>query len=248
MVSHRFIPSLTGFNSSTTMALARSALGSGARRLDGRAVAVDADNRGDIEIQFVEAGDQFLYRGRSPDLAVARADMIRFDDDLFSRKINDDQDPRRETSAGDRFRRAAAPSRQHARAAAEGFDDDGAFGFFPSCRVGACAAPWPRERKNLARRTGDNGRAFGHEGANAAGMIEVMMRRNHVADRFVGKSLFDRLAPPARCALRRAGLRRRSNDRASRRRSSRGSCRRSCARRWRVESIRSTADGRDPGS
>ena len=103
------------------MALARSALGSGARCLDGCAVAVYADNRGDIEIQLVEAGDQFLDCGRGPDLAVARADMIRFDDDLFGRKINDDQILGVRRRQGINLDTPGAV-RQHARTAAEGFN------------------------------------------------------------------------------------------------------------------------------
>ena len=42
------------------------------------------------------------------------------------------------------------------------------------------------------KRAHDDG-AFGHESANAAGMIEVMVRWNHVANRFAGKPFFDGL-------------------------------------------------------
>ena len=44
----------------TTVGLARSALGSGAGRLDRCAVAVNADNGGDIEIELVQASRAIL--------------------------------------------------------------------------------------------------------------------------------------------------------------------------------------------
>ena len=161
------------------MALARSALGSGARRLDGRAVAVYADNRGDIEIQLVEAGDQFLYCGRSPDLAVARADMIRFDDDLFGRKINDDQILGVRRRQGINLDTPGAV-RQHARTAAEGFNYHRRSSFFQAVGLARVRRLGHASVKISRRERADNDGAFGHEGANAASVIEVMVRWDHV--------------------------------------------------------------------
>ena len=54
-------------------------------------VAVDADDRRDIEIECVEFVDEFLNRRRRPHLAVARADVIGFNQQLFAGQINDDK-------------------------------------------------------------------------------------------------------------------------------------------------------------
>ena len=149
------------------MVLARSAQGSGPRRLDGRAITMNANNGRDIKIQLVEAGDQFLYCGRSPDLAVARADMIRFDDDLFGRKINDDQILGVRRRQGINFDSPSAV-RQHTRAAAEGFNYDRRSSFFQAVGLARVRRLGHARVKISRGKRADNDGTFGHECANAA--------------------------------------------------------------------------------
>ena len=47
--------------------------------LETRLVAVDADDRRDVEIELVELLDKFLDPRARPHLAVARADVVGFD-------------------------------------------------------------------------------------------------------------------------------------------------------------------------
>ena len=95
-------------------------------RLKSRLVAVDADDRSDVELELVELLDKFLDPRTRPHLAVARADVVGFDKKSFLGKIYDDQ----VFSVGGRERMDLDLARAVAEdsgAAAERFDDNSAF-------------------------------------------------------------------------------------------------------------------------
>ena len=82
---------------------------------------------------------------------------------------------------------------ENSAAAAERFDDHGAFVALQTVGIARMrrARDFCIERLGVKRH--DYRRALGHKCAYPAGMIEMMMRRDRVADRLSGESLFDRL-------------------------------------------------------
>src|SRR6185503_15187086 len=103
-----------------------AALRRGPRGLDTRLVAVDADHGRDVETELVEFVDEFFNQRRRPHLAIARADVVGFDEKLFTGKINHHEI----LGVGGRQRMDFDEARavgQDSWAAPERFDDDGSF-------------------------------------------------------------------------------------------------------------------------
>jgi hypothetical protein len=54
-----------------------------------RRVAVNAGDGDDLEFQFIDPLNELFDRRRRSYLSFARADMVRFDEDLFPRQLDD---------------------------------------------------------------------------------------------------------------------------------------------------------------
>src|SRR4249920_2058702 len=78
-------------------------------------------------------------------------------------------------------------------AAAERFDDNGAFVALQTVGIARmrCARDFRIERLGIKRH--DYRRALGHKRSNAACVVKMMMGRDRVTDWLAGESFFDRL-------------------------------------------------------
>ena len=155
-------------------------------------IAVDADDRCDIEIELVELLDKFLDPRARSHLAVSRADVIGFDKQFLLGQINHDQ----VFCVGSRERinlDLALAVGENSVAAAERFNGHSPFAALQTVGV----ARMRRARNFFIEYPGierdDYRRVLSHKRAYPAGVIEMVVSRNRVADRLSREPLFDRL-------------------------------------------------------
>jgi hypothetical protein len=190
-----------------------------------RLVAVDADDRCDVELELVELLDKFFDPRARPHLTVARADVVGFDEKSFLGKIDYDQIfcvRGRERMDLDLPRAVAEDS----MAAAERFDDNGPFVALQTVGIARMRRACDFRIECLGVKRHDYRCALGHKRANPTGVIEMMMGRDRVTDRLAGESLFDRLDHRRGAGLKisLAGLRCSSRRRVAKRPGYRRTC------------------------
>src|SRR6266542_1202875 len=117
--------------------------------------------------------------------------MVRFDQHLLGGQINDDQIFGMGCRQWINFDAPAAVG-EHAVPAAKRLDNYGSLVFLQAVRLSSMGRLCDLGIKYFGGKRHDDGRALGHKSADAAGVVEMMMGRNDVSNRFGRKALFDR--------------------------------------------------------
>src|SRR5215475_1303799 len=135
---------------------------------------MNADDRGDIELELVELLDKFLDPRARPHLAITRTDVVGFDKKSFLGKIYHDQ----VFCVGGRERmylHLPSAVAQDSGAATKRFDDYRPFVALQT--VGIARVRRARDFRIESRRVKRHNyrRALGHKRSNAASVVKVMV-------------------------------------------------------------------------